>query len=92
MGTATHGTRLDVRLAARHKRLVEEAAGLLGQSLSAFTVSTLVRESEQVIRQSGLIRMSNRDRDAFLAALDRPPKPNARLRRGARRHARRVAL
>lgn len=90
MNTAAQGTRLDVRLDSRNKRMIEEAAGLLGQSLSAFTVSTLVREAESVVEQFGLIRLSDRDRDAFLAALDKPPKPNVRLRRAARRHARQV--
>ena len=90
MATATQGKRLDVRLNSKHKQMIEQAADLLGQTLSSFTVSTLVREAEQVIERFGVLRLSTRDRDTFLAALDNPPKPNARLRKAARDHAREV--
>lgn len=91
MATATQNMRLDVRLAEDSKKLIEQAAGLLGQSVSAFTTSTLVREAEEVIGRFGALRLTDRDRDAFLAALDKAPKPNARLRKAARAHARNVA-
>tara|TARA_B100000809_G_C14669190_1_gene362568 strand:- start:101 stop:358 length:258 start_codon:yes stop_codon:yes gene_type:complete len=84
--------RLDVRLAADHKNLIEQAADLLGQSVSAFTVSTLVREAEEVVERFGALQLSKRDRDAFLNALDNPPKPNARLKRAAKAHAAKVKL
>jgi uncharacterized protein (DUF1778 family) len=32
------------------------------------------------------LELSDRDRDAFLATMGNPPKPNARLRRAAKRH------
>ena len=90
MGVAAHNTRLDVRLAADHKDLIEQAASLLGQSVSAFTVSTLVREAGQVVEQLAALQLSNRDRDTFLTALDNPPDPSDRLRRAAQNHAARV--
>ena len=90
MGTTTQNRRLDVRLAADHKDLIEQAAGLLGQTVSAFTVSTLVSEAERVVDRFGSLRLSDRDRDAFLSALDKAPAPNAKLRRAARQHARKV--
>ena len=86
MGATAHNVRLDVRLAADHKNLIEQAASLLGQSVSAFAVSTLVTEAARVVEESTALRLSNRDRDAFLGALDNPPKPNARLRKGAKLH------
>ena len=90
MGTIAQSTRLDVWLAADHKKLIEQAAGLLGQSVSAFTVSTLVREAAQVAEQFGTLRLTDRDRDAFLAACDNPPEPVARLRKAVEAHARTV--
>jgi hypothetical protein len=39
--------------------------------------------------EEALRPLSDRDRDAFLALLDRPPKPNAAFRRAAARHKRR---
>jgi uncharacterized protein (DUF1778 family) len=32
------------------------------------------------------LELSDRDRDAFLAAMGNPPKPNARLRQAAKLH------
>jgi len=91
MATTESNTRLDVRLREEQKRLIGEAARFLGQTVSAFTVTTLVRQAEEVVQRSKILRLSNRDRDAFLAALDNPPEPHARLRKAAKLHARKVA-
>lgn len=84
--SARRGTRLDVRLPEENKRLIEQAASYLGQSVSAFTVATLLREAGEVIERFGHLRLSDRDRDAFLAALETPPAPNSKLRDAAKRH------
>jgi uncharacterized protein (DUF1778 family) len=78
---------LDVRLAGEHKQLIQRAAELLGESISAFTVSTLVHEAQQVVERFSSLQLSDRDRDSFLSALDAPPEPNARLRKAAEAHA-----
>jgi uncharacterized protein (DUF1778 family) len=90
MAAGTQDKRLDVRLSAEHKQIIEQAAGLLGQTVSAFTVSTLVQQAVQVVERFGVLRLTDRDRDLFLAALDKPPEPNARLRGAARSHAEKV--
>jgi uncharacterized protein (DUF1778 family) len=89
-GVTTHSARLVARLSTEQKDLIEQAAGILGVSVSAFVTSTLVRQAQEVVESSMLIRLSNRDRDAFLAALDNPPEPNAKLRKAFRDHARQV--
>ena len=91
MGATAQDKRLDVRLAADHKNLIEQAASLRGQSVSAFAVSTLVAEAGRIVEESTVLRLSNRDRDAFLAALENPPAPSARLRKAAKLHAMNVA-
>ncbi|MBI1369587.1 MAG: DUF1778 domain-containing protein [Planctomycetes bacterium] len=90
MATTANNTRLDVRLGEEQKKLIEQAAGFLGQTISAFTVATLVHQAEQVVERFGMLRLSDRDRDAFLAALDNPPAPNAKLCRAAKRYAAKV--
>jgi uncharacterized protein (DUF1778 family) len=91
MATTANNTRLDVRLGEEQKRLIEQAAGFLGQTISAFTVATLVQQAEQVVERFGMLHLSDRDRDTFLAALDQASKPNAKLRQAAKRHAKQVA-
>ncbi len=83
--------RLNVRLDAGSKELIERAAHSLNQTVSSFTISTLIREARQVVGQSEALRLSDRDRQIFLDALDNPPAPNAKLRAAAREHAARVA-
>lgn len=84
--TTTRVSRLDVRLDPDRKTLVEQAASLLGQTVSSFTVSTLVREAREVIERFGSILLGDRDRDVFLSALDNPPKPNAKLKKAFKAH------
>jgi len=82
--------RLDFRLTPGTKSLIAQAAVLSGQSVSSFAVSTLAAEARKVISSHGMIELSNRDRDAFLAALSAELEPNERLRKAARRHERSV--
>lgn len=91
MAATANNTRLDVRLGKEQKRIIEQAAAYSGQTITAFTVSTLVRQAEEIVERFGMLRLSDRDRDVFLAALDRAPRPNAKLRKAAKRHAKQVA-
>ena len=84
-------SRLNVRLPGDLKRTIEEAAAELGQSVSDFAVSTLVREAREVVRQSQQTRLSNRDRDLFLKVLeDADAKPNEALKAAARSYRKRL--
>jgi len=91
VSTAKSEARINVRIATDLKREIEEAAAALGQTVSEFTISTVLREARQVIQDTQITRLSNRDRDTLLAALDSADaKPNAALRSAARRYKKRV--
>ena len=91
MSTTNSDARINVRLSSDLKQLVEEAAVALGQTVSDFTISTLVREARQVIQDTQFTRLSNRDRDVFLAVLDSSDaKPNDALKAAARRYKKRI--
>jgi uncharacterized protein (DUF1778 family) len=82
--------RINVRLPSELKQTIEEAAAALGQTVSQFTVSTVVREARHVLQQAQTTRLSNRDR--FLAALNAvDSKPNTALNVAARRYRARRA-
>lgn len=84
---AASDSRLNFRLPEELKQIVERAAGHLGQTVSEFAVSTLVRTAHQVIEQHDHTRLSNRDRDIFLAVLeDADAVPNRALRKAAKRY------
>jgi len=92
MPTTSNDARINVRLSSDLKQLVEEAAVTVGQTVSDFTISTLVREARQVISDAQITRLSNRDRDTFLAVLDSADtKPNDALKTAARRYKKRMA-
>ena len=82
--------RINIRVLSELKQIVEDAAVTLGQTMSEFVVSTVAREARQVLRQAQVTRLTDRDRDRFLEALDAiDTKPNAALKAAARRYAKR---
>jgi uncharacterized protein (DUF1778 family) len=84
--------RINVRLPSELKQTIEEAAAALGQSVSEFAISTVIREARQVLQEAQLTRLSNRDRDRLLAALDAvDARPNAALKAAANRYRQRHA-
>lgn len=84
---ARNDARINVRLPSALKQTIEEAASALGQTVSEFAISTVVREARQVLHDVQITRLSNRDRDRFLKALDAADaKPNAALKAAARRY------
>lgn len=89
--TSLNDARINVRLPSELKQTIEQAAAALGQSVTDFTISTVLREARQVIQETQQTRLSNRDRDAFLAALDATDcKPNAALKSAARHYKNRI--
>lgn len=83
--------RLNFRLSSDLKTLIEEAAAALGQSVSDYAVSTLVRNARTVLQQTQATELSNRDRDLFLALLDdTDAKPNKALSDAAKLYKKRI--
>ena len=80
---------MDVRLAQRAKQKIEQAALVSHQTLTDFVVSSLLRASDDALKHDHIIRLTNRDRDLFLAALDADERPNPALRKAAQRFKRR---
>jgi uncharacterized protein (DUF1778 family) len=62
-----------------HKSEVEEAAALIGVSLTAFATETLLERARRVKREHALTILGNEDRDVFIEMLTRPPKPSEAL-------------
>lgn len=76
---ATGYARLSCRVSARIKRQAEEAALLLGQSITDFTESALAEKSQAVLERHERITLSERDFARFMEALDRPESPTPQL-------------
>ncbi len=83
--------RLNFRLPLELKTTIEEAAACLGQSVSDFAIASLAQTARTVIEQHQVTRLSNRDRDTFMALLDdADARPNASLKAAAKRYKERA--
>ena len=90
MSAAGNDARLNFRLPAELKEMIEQAAAHTGQTVSDFAVSTLVDNARRVIEEHDRTELTRRDRDLFVKLLDdEKAKPNAALATAARKYKRR---
>ena len=76
-------SRINCRVSASIKKRAEEAADILGQSITAFTETALAERAEEVFSRFGAIRFSERDFRQFVKAINDPPHPTTKLRSAA---------
>jgi len=78
-------TRLDLRLSADNKKLIEKAALMTGQSITTFVVSSTLERAQETLLEQERLLLTDRERDRVLEALDESTPPNKALRDAARR-------
>ncbi len=66
---------LSMRFIEADIAIIDRAARLRGRSRTDFVRDAAVRAAEEVLMETGPIRMSQDGFDAFLAALDAPAEP-----------------
>mgnify|MGYP001366501337 FL=1 len=86
----TRDARLEARVSAAQKSLLQQAAALSGRTLSEFVVASAQDAARRVIAEHESIRLSREEQLAFVQALLNPPEPNARLRRAAKSYRQKV--
>ena len=90
--TTKNDARLNFRLSAELKEVIEQAAAHMGQTVSDFAVSTLVQSARSVIEEHDRTELTKRDRDIFVALLDDPKaKPNKALAAAARKYKKQMS-
>lgn len=77
----TAAARIDLRLNPTDKDRIARAADLRGMPLSAFIRDAVLREADNVMTAELTVTLSAEESRRFLAALDKPFKPNARLKK-----------
>jgi uncharacterized protein (DUF1778 family) len=85
------GERLEARVSADTKALLQEAASLQGRSVSDFVVQSAFDAAKRTLREHEFVELSRRDRMAFVEALLNPPAASVRLQKAVERHNRVVA-
>jgi uncharacterized protein (DUF1778 family) len=68
------------RLPLEAKEVIERAAIVLGQNITDFAIAALLKTANEVLEQHHQRKLSDRDRDLFLALLDADVEPNDALR------------
>ena len=86
-GSAESGQkRLDMRISEELKGLLQHAADLNDQSLTAYVLSRAREAARRDIREHDVLTLSVRDSVRFADLLLNPPEPNEHLVSAARRH------
>lgn len=76
---------VNLRIEGRTRELIDAAASALGKTRTEFMVETARRAAIDVLLDERLFALDNSRYDDFVATLDSPPEPGARLRALMRR-------
>lgn len=77
--------RREVRISASDDDLLAEAAGLAGVPVSEFLLNRALSDAAELVEAHRAIRLADASYQAFLDALDGPPRPPEKLAAQARR-------
>ncbi|MEW6737098.1 MAG: DUF1778 domain-containing protein [Acidobacteriota bacterium] len=85
-GVRQRNAKLQIRVDKSTKSKIEQAASYANKTLSDFVIENIVPVAERVIDEHTTIKLSARDWDKLMAALENPPEPNAALKKAAQRY------
>jgi uncharacterized protein (DUF1778 family) len=88
----TRAERLETRVTAEQKSLIERAAALQGRSVTDFVLTSVQDAARRVIEEHSQLELSVRDSEAFVDALLNPQLVNDRLRDTVRRYRERAGV
>ncbi len=83
-------SRMNFRLPLEIKDKIEKAATLSGLTVTDFAINALSNSAEEVLEKNQTRRLSDRDRDIFLAMLESDEEPNDELKKAAADYKKRV--
>ena len=86
VGGRTRAERLEARVTAEQKKLIERAAALQGRSVTDFVLTSVQDAARRAIEEHHQLSLSVRDSEAFVDALLNPIPVNDRLRDTVRRY------
>jgi uncharacterized protein (DUF1778 family) len=78
--------RLETRVTAEQKTLIERAAALQGRTVTDFVLASVQAAARRAIEEHQQLKLSVRDSQVFIEALLNPKPINSRLRETVRRY------
>lgn len=91
-GRRTRAERLEARVTAEQKSLIERAAALQGRSVTDFVLTSVQDAARRAIEEHSQLSLSVHDSEAFVDALLDPKPVNDRLRDTVRRYRERTGV
>ena len=82
----TRAQRLETRVTAEQKTLIEHAAAIQGRTVTDFVLTSVQDAARRAIEEHQQLELSMRDSHAFVDALLNPKPVNDRLRDTVRRY------
>lgn len=76
---------INLRIESETRRLIDDAAALLGKTRTEFMIETARQQAIDVLLDRRLFALGPDQFDAFARALDDPPRPGPKLRSLLRR-------
>lgn len=78
--------RLEARISNEKKVFLKHAADLVGRTLTDFVVNSAYEAATRVIREHEQIRLTIKDRNVFVKALQNAPAPSKALLAASKRY------
>jgi uncharacterized protein (DUF1778 family) len=78
--------KLQIRVDKMTKGKIERAASYANKTLSDFVLENIVPIAEKVIDEHTKIKLSERDWEKVMVALENPPEPNEALKKAAEQY------
>jgi uncharacterized protein (DUF1778 family) len=78
--TLEAGAKIELRATKAQKAMIERAAEVEGVNVKAFIFSRIIPEASRILGEQTLFLLNEADWKKFNAILNRPAKPNAKLR------------
>jgi len=78
--TLARSERIELRTRPEIKSIIERAAQLNHQTLSAYLLESALQKAQDDLKQTETLTLHEEDRNLFFSLLESPPAPNAALR------------
>lgn len=79
--TQTRNEIINLRVSRRQKKLIDQAAELLDRARSDFMLEAACREAQELLVDQNHFSLAQDKLKRFIAALDKSPKDNPKLRK-----------
>lgn len=76
---SNESARINLRTSVEAKTMIERAATLMGTTVSSFMLQNSFEAARRILSETDTLLLTQRDFDAFTAAIETPPAANAAL-------------